>query len=59
MRDKQARQLVGQLQRKDRHALGGAEFRQVWKGRVLKAEALPLVRGDVLALADRVDQRLG
>ena len=57
MRDEQARQLVGQLQREDRNALGGTEIRQLRERRVPKAEPLPLVLGDLLALPDRVGQR--
>ena len=35
----------------------GAEIRQLRERRVPKAEPLPLVLGDLLALPDRVDQR--
>ena len=56
MRYEQARQVVGQLQREDRNALAGAEIRQLRERRVPKAEPLPLVLGDLLALPDRVDQ---
>jgi hypothetical protein len=57
MRDEQARQRVGQLQGKDRNALGGAEIRQRCERPVAKAEPRPLVLGDLLALPDRVGQR--